>query len=154
MGARVRHGTNQRQRTWFRMGCGSRISDVVAVAKPFHRTSGVIEELARHLDIKSRYTDFYGNANNVLRSSLLALVHAMGYPVRDDADAGAALHHLREMQKGLESVYVTPAESPAIDAVCRQSWSLEREGSVVRSGLASGSIDFRGGLAPAYYDLT
>lgn len=114
----------------------------------------MIEELARHLGIESHYTDFYGNAHTVPRSSLTALAAAMGYPVHDDAEAAETLHRLRELQKGLQSVYVTAADSPVIDAPCRQSWSLEREGSIVRSGAGSGCIDLGGALEPAYYDLT
>jgi (1->4)-alpha-D-glucan 1-alpha-D-glucosylmutase len=114
----------------------------------------VIEELARHLGIESRYTDFYGNAHAVPRSSLAALAQAMGYPVQDDDEAGETLMRLRDLQEGLQSVYVTPADFPIIDAPCRQSWSLEREGLIVGSGVGNGSIQFGGKLEPAYYDLT
>lgn len=114
----------------------------------------MIEELARHLGIESHYTDFYGNDHTVPRTSLAALAAAMGYPVSDDAEAAETLIRLRDLQEGLQSVYVTPADFPIIDAPCRQSWSLERDGTVVRSGPGDGAIQFGGRLEPAYYDLT
>jgi len=114
----------------------------------------VIEELARHLGIESRYVDFYGRAHTVSRTSLLALLEGMGYPVQDNVEAAEVLGRLRETQKGLQSVYVTPSDLPVIDVACRRSWSLERENSIIQGGAAAERIALGGPLEPDYYDLT
>ena len=66
----------------------------------------MIEELARHLGIESHYTDFYGNAHTVPRSSLTALAVAIGYPVHDDAEAAEAF---TPTVGGMHGIAIDPA---------------------------------------------
>ena len=115
----------------------------------------MIEELARHLGVESRYTDFYGNEHIVPRESLAALSAAMGYAVTGDDDAARVLSRLRSQDANLQPVYVVSASSPPVLDVrkSRVSWFLEGEDGSVRSGAASDGIALGDKLATGYYRL-
>lgn len=117
----------------------------------------MIEDLARHLGIESRYIDFYGNEHVVPRDSLAALINAMGYAVSGDDDAHTVLARLRSDEGKLQPVYVIGASSPAslhVRGKSNAAWLLEGETGPVRSGVAGDGVDLGDALAPGYYRLT
>lgn len=117
----------------------------------------MIDELARIAGIAHAYTDFYGRRRTTAPQVRLAMLQALGYAVRDDADAAAELEAIAAAEQGLQPVYVVPASAHGeIDCGARNAqteWCLEREDGTAESGAGNRCLQL-GPLEPGYHLLT